>query len=100
MVWSVEARTRLDLPPGVQPPFDVFVNGVPQTEGVDFTRIGSNLEFPRTFMWERKLAFWRWALLFIGVWSSYRHHDTIDVVYTTNGQRLVADLKPRGAPRA
>lgn len=96
----MEARTRLDLPPGVQPPLQVFVNGVLQTEGTDFTRIGSTLEFPRTFVWERKLAFWRWALLFIGVWSSYRHHDTIDVVYTTDGQRLVADLKPVGAPSA
>jgi hypothetical protein len=95
----MDARTRLDLPPDVQPPFDVFVNGVLQTEGVDFTRVGSNLDFPRTFVWERKLAFWRWALLFLGFWSSYRHHDTIDVVYTTDGRRVVAGLKAAGAPR-
>jgi hypothetical protein len=93
----VDACTRLALPPGVQPPFEVFVNGVTQTEGVDFTRVGSSLEFPRTFTWQRKLAFWRWALLFIGVWSSYRHHDTIDVVYTTDGRRLVANLVPAGS---
>jgi hypothetical protein len=95
----VEKLTRLDLPSGVQRPYDVFVNGVAQLEGRDFEVAGSTLVFDRLFTPERKLSFWRWALLFLGVWSSYRHHDTIDVVYTREGSRLVATLKPV-VPRA
>jgi hypothetical protein len=73
----------------------VFVNGVSQTEGVDFTVVGSSLVFDRQLVPDRRLSYWRWALLFIGVWSSYRHvGDTIDVVYTSEGVRTVASLKP------
>jgi len=87
-------HTRVELPPGVQRPYEVFVNGVPQTEGTDFEAIGSSLVFQRAFARERKLGPVRWALLFFGVWSSYRHHDTIDVVYTIDRRRLVASLTP------
>jgi hypothetical protein len=90
----VENRTRIELPAGVQRPFEVFVNGVAQSEGTDFEVIGSSLLFDRAFVRERKLPLWRWALLFLGFWSSYRHHDTIDLVYTLNGRRAVANLTP------
>jgi hypothetical protein len=78
----------------VQRPFEVFVNGVPQTEGTDFEVFGSTLVFGRSFARERKLGPIRWALLFFGLWSSYRHHDTIDVVHTLDGHRVVASLTP------
>jgi hypothetical protein len=97
----VEKRTRVELPPEVHRPFQVFVNGVAQTEGADFDLIGQTLTFNRSFAPERRLSFWRWTLLFLGVWSSYRHHDTIDVVHTVAGRRVVATLKPvepQGAP--
>ncbi len=64
-----------------------------QNEGTDFEVIGSSLLFERSFARERKLSFWRWSLLFLGVWSSYRHHDTIDVVHTLEGRRVVTSLK-------
>jgi len=89
----VENRTRFELPAGVQRPYEVFVNGVPQVEGRDFEAIGSSLVFERSFARERKLGYWRWTLLFLGVWSSYRHHDTIDVVHTLEGRRIVTSLK-------
>jgi hypothetical protein len=96
----VENRERVELPPYVRPPFEVYVNGVIQMEGRDYELIGSSLVFPRSFDRERKLGIVRWTLLFLGVWSSYRHHDTIDVVYTTDGRRTVASLTPveREAP--
>jgi hypothetical protein len=96
----VENRERVELPSYVRPPLEVYVNGIVQSEGRDFELIGSSLVFPRSFARERKLGIVRWTLLFLGVWSSYRHHDTIDVVYTTDGMRLVASLTPvdRQAP--
>ena len=81
----------------MKPPFEVFVNGVPQTEGSDFERIGSTLVFDRPFVPERRLGFWRWTLLFLGICSSYRHHDAIDVAYTLDGRRAVASLTPQEA---
>ena len=32
----MEERWRVELPPAVRAPFAVFVNGVPQQEGVDY----------------------------------------------------------------
>ena len=90
----MENRTRVELPPFVQRPYEVFVNGVAQTEGEDFEVVGASLLFDRSFARERKLSFWRWALLFLGVWSSYRPFDSIDVVYTREERRVVAALKP------
>jgi hypothetical protein len=90
----VEIRTRVELPPFVQRPYDVFVNGIAQTEGEDFEVVGGSLVLARPLRRERRLAFWRWALLFLGVWSSYRPHDTVDVVYTRGERRVVATLKP------
>ena len=89
----METKTRFDLPPAVQWPFTVFVNGIQQTEGPDFQVIGSSVVFNRTFTPVRHLSPWRWALLVLGVWSSYRHHDTIDIVYERDGRRLVASLR-------
>jgi hypothetical protein len=90
----VENRTRVDLPAAVRRPFEVFVNGVAQREGDDYELIGASLIFPRRFLPERRLGPIRWLLLFMGVWSSYRHHDEIDVVYTLDGRRTVENLRP------
>jgi hypothetical protein len=91
----VEKATRIELPPSVRRPYEVFVNGVAQREGQDFEAIGTSLVFSRPLVRERKLAAWRWLLLFLGVWSSYTRFDTVDVVYnTSSGQRLVASLTP------
>jgi hypothetical protein len=91
----VEVRTRVDLPPQVRRPYEVYVNGVAQTEGADFEVIGSSLFFNRTFVPERPMPMWRWLLLFLGVWTSHRYyaHDEIDVVHTLDGHRVVASLK-------
>ena len=81
----------MSLPPGVQPPFEVFVNGVPQREGADFelARDGGTLLFGRELVQEGKLGFWRW---FLGAWGigTYRRNDEVDVRYTRDGRTLVA----------
>ncbi len=87
-------RTHVELPPHVQPPFEIFVNGVQQVEGRDYEVVGSTLIFDREFAQEGKLGWWRWALLFLGIAGTYRKHDSIDVVYTINGHRAVSSLQP------
>jgi hypothetical protein len=78
----------------------VFVNGIEQSEGTDFEVIGASVVFGRTFTPVRRLSLWRWGLLILGVWSSYRPHDTIDIVYAKDGRRLVAHLEPPGMVEA
>ena len=90
----MERSTRVDLPPHVTKPFEVFVNGVLQAEGTDYEVVGSSLLFSRSLEREGHLGFWRWAVLFLGVIGTYRKNDTIDVVYTLNGRRSVASLAP------
>jgi hypothetical protein len=86
--------TRVDLPAAVERPFEVFVNGVPQTEGSDFRVAGRSLVFERDLRREGELGFWRWASNFLGVAGSYRQNDVVDVVYSAGGRRQVATGLP------
>ena len=87
----MEERWRVPLPPGVRPPFEVFVNGVPKTEGVDYElgRDGAALLFVHELVQEGRLGFWRW---FLGAWGigTYRRNDVVDVRHTVDGRTLVA----------
>lgn len=74
------------------------MNGVPQEAGRDFEREGDELVFGRPLAREGRLGFWRWLSLFLGVAGTYRKNDSIDVVYSVNGRRVVSTLKPV-APR-
>ena len=78
----------------------MFVNGVEQHPGVDFTQVGRTLVFGRELRQEGRLGFWRWLSIFLGVAGSYGRNDTVDVVYTAGGRKVVASLvtKPPGLP--
>ena len=89
----MEPRSQVELPDHVTGPFEVFVNGVPQTEGADFDRVGQMLVFRRELAEEGRLGFWRWLSIFLGVAGTYRKNDTVDVVYTENGRREVVSLQ-------
>ena len=82
------------LPPDVARPFEVYVNGVPQAEGIDFTIEGRTLVFDRELKTEGKLGFWRWTSIFVGVAGTYRQNDSVDVVYQRDGRRVVATKLP------
>ena len=86
--------SRVELPPGVVPPFEVFVNGIPQHEGEDFEVRGSALVFTRRLAKEGKLGFWRWLSRFLGIAGTYRQNDSVDVVYGQGGRRVVASELP------
>jgi hypothetical protein len=77
--------TRVELPSGCRPPFRVFLNGVPQVEGRNYSRDGRALVFERPLVKEGKLGFWRW---FWGAWGigTYRKNDVVDVSYEAGGR--------------
>jgi hypothetical protein len=90
----VEPRSQIELPDYVSGAFDVFVNGVPQQEGLDYDRVGRMLVFRRELAEEGRLGFWRWLSMFLGIAGTYRKNDSIDVAYTLNGRQLVSSLQP------
>ena len=78
----------------MRPPFDVFVNGVPQVAGTDYELVGTTLLFPRVLAREGKLGFWRWLSMLLGVAGTYRKHEAVTVVFDHQGRRIVANLEP------
>lgn len=83
--WTVQ------LPRGVRPPFRVYVNGVLQREGTDYTVHGSVLAFERALA-KDVVSKKRW---FLGAWGvgTYRKDDSVDVTWHA------ADGTPRVAHR-
>jgi hypothetical protein len=88
------ASSLVRLPPEVRTPFQVYVNGVPQTEGVDYVVRDRTLRFERPLAQEGKLGFWRWAIGSIGI-GTYRPDHSVDVRYETpDGRPMVAERLP------
>jgi len=86
--------TRVRLPGDVVRPFDVFLNGVRQEEGSDYSVEGRTLVFERELKTEGKLGFWRWLSLWVGIAGTYRQNDSVDVAYRRNGKPVVAARLP------
>ena len=89
-------RSLVRLPPDVPRTFEVYVNGVRQRPGVDFTVRGRTLVFDRELKKEGPLGLWRW---FLGAWGigTYRQNDSVDVRYERGGRPHVAealDIEP------
>ena len=94
-------ESRVRLPPGVRPPFTVFLNAVRQAEGRDYRVEGEQLVFDRELVQEGRLGFWRW---FWGAWGigTYRKNDQVDVAWEVGGAPRVAhalDIEPEPGPR-
>jgi hypothetical protein len=81
------------LPPGVRPPFDVYVNGVPQQPGEDYDIRDGALVFRRELAQEGKLGFKAWFLGFWGI-GTYRKNDSVDIRYEQAGRPMVAHGLP------
>src|SRR5690349_21400509 len=82
-------RSVVRLPPRVRGPFEVYLNGVPQSEGSDYVIEGRTLVFERELK-KDKISGWRW---FLGAWGvgTYRQNDSIDVRYEVDGRPVVAE---------
>jgi hypothetical protein len=84
------ARSVVRLPKAVRPPFDVYVNGVPQRLGTDYTVQEGALVFERELR-KDSISKWRW---FLGAWGvgTYRQDDSVDVRYErADGTPAVAE---------
>lgn len=92
---AVRSGTRVELPAAVARPAEVYVNGVVQREGADYTVRDGELVFSRELRQEGKLGFWRWASIVFGVAGTYRQNDVVDVIYeSADGGRAVASNLP------
>jgi hypothetical protein len=94
----MSAGWRVPLPRGAEPPYRVFVNGVPQAEGADYRIVGHELVFDRPLQKER-LGLGRWTAMFFGLFGSYGKNDSVDVQYRLGGRDAVAtglDIIPPG----
>ena len=80
----------MPLPREAEPPYRVFVNGVPQREGVDYTVEGRALAFGRKLQKEGKLGVGRWTAMFFGLFGTSRQNDSVDVQYTFRGHERLA----------
>jgi hypothetical protein len=76
-------KSRVRLPRGVRGAYEVYLNGVPQRLGVDYTVREGALVFERELR-KDKISGWRWLL---GAWGvgTYRQDDSVDVRYEAAG---------------
>ncbi len=86
---SPRRATFVRLPADVQRPFQVFLNGVEQHEGVDFLVRDGTLVFERELARE-KVGVGRWTSMVLGIAGSYGKDDAVDVVYERDGRPAVA----------
>ena len=93
VVETPRRATRVRLPAEVQRPFEVYLNGVEQHEGVDFVVRDGTLVFERELAKER-VGLGRWTSMVLGIAGSYGKDDSVDVVYRVGGEARVAAKLP------
>jgi len=92
---SFAAGRRVRLPRGAQPPLVVYVNGVQQVEGEDYLVRAGEVVFSRPIVKER-VGGMRWLAMLLGLFGTYRKHETVDVEYRLGGQvKLASDVEIR-----
>jgi len=90
---SFAAGRRVRLPRGAQPPLVVYVNGVQQVEGEDYLVRAGEVVFSRPIVKER-VGGMRWLAMLLGLFGTYRKHETVDVEYRLGGQvKLASDVE-------
>ena len=81
------------LPNGAERPIKVFVNGVEQEEGADFSIHGREILFSRPLMKE-KVSRSRWLAMTLGLFGSYGRNETVDVHFRRAGRtQVVSDAE-------
>jgi hypothetical protein len=90
---SVAAGRRVRLPAGAEPPIVVYLNGVQQAEGEDYELASGEIVFSRPIVKE-KVGGMRYLAMLLGLFGTYRKHETVDVEYRLGGEaRLVSDAE-------
>ena len=93
MAESIEAGRRVKLPNGAERPIQVFVNGVEQREGSDYSIHGREIVFSRPLMKER-VSSGRWVAMTLGLFGSYGKNESVDLHFRRGGEtKVVSDAK-------
>jgi hypothetical protein len=91
---GVEVGRRVRLPRGATRPLRVYVNGVEQREGRDYKVARGEIVFTRPIVKEGKVGGMRWAAMLLGLFGTYRKHETVDVEYRLRGRvKLLSDAE-------
>lgn len=89
---SYVAGRRVRLPRGAREPIRVHVNGVEQVRGSDYELHDETILFARPILKEQ-VGMGRWMAMYLGLFGTYRKHDTVDVEYHRGGKvELASDL--------
>ena len=90
---SVAAGRRVRIPRGAEPPIIVYVNGVRQTAGEEYRIRAGEIVFNRPILKER-VGGLRWLAMLLGLFGTYRKHETVDVEYRLRGEaKLASDVE-------
>jgi hypothetical protein len=84
--------SRVPLPPEVEPPFEVYVNGLPQTEGADFAVDGRELVFAKELTAPARDT--ARSLVRGFFFGRYRPEHVVDVAYQAGGRGHVVSGLP------
>lgn len=91
--------SRVPLPPEVEPPFEVYVNGLVQTEGSDFMVKGRELVFAKELAPPARDT--ARSLVRGFFFGRYRPEHVVDVAYQAGGRGHVTSglpIQPPGGP--
>lgn len=89
---SYAAGRRMKLPAGAEAPYVVYINGVEQREGADYTVAAGEIVFTRPIIKE-KVGTGRWLAMYLGLFGTYRKNETIDLQFERGGKtELISDL--------
>ena len=95
---SVAVGRSVRLPGGAEPPIRVYVNGIEQVEGTDYRLERGQVVFRRSLVKEQ-VGGLRWLAMFLGLFGTYRKHETVDVEYRLGGAvKLASDLEVTPEP--
>jgi hypothetical protein len=81
--------SHVTLPPDAERPFQVFVNGVPKREGVNYEVRGGALVFAEQLVPPRRMTLKSYARLMF--WGRYKTEHSVDLVYNRAGVQTVAN---------
>jgi len=81
------------LPAGAGAPYVVYINGVEQSEGADYTVAAGEIVFTRQIIKE-KVGAGRWLAMYLGLFGTYRKNETVDIEYRVRGgTKLASDVQ-------
>ena len=83
---------RVRVPAGAREPIKVYVNGMEQSRGEDYTMHEGGIVFRDPILKEdlSELSAIRKVVLGLGLVGSYQRNETVDIEYTLNGRREFA----------